>query len=63
MKFPGKMMLSELYASPVTQAAFDAVLGRWSLIYVANVADVLARLREALVPGGRIAVTAWAPPS
>ena len=42
--------------------AFDAVLGRWSLIYVANVADVLARLRETLVPGGRIAVTAWAPP-
>jgi ubiquinone/menaquinone biosynthesis C-methylase UbiE len=41
--------------------AFDAVLGRWSLIYVADVAAVLARLREALVPGGRIAVAAWAP--
>jgi hypothetical protein len=42
--------------------AFDAVLGRWSLIYVADVAGVLARLREALVPGGRIAIAAWAPP-
>jgi enediyne biosynthesis protein CalE5 len=42
--------------------AFDAVLGRWSLIYVPDVAGVLARLREVLVPHGRIAVTAWAPP-
>jgi enediyne biosynthesis protein CalE5 len=41
---------------------FDAVLGRWSLIYVADVAAVLARLRAALAPGGRIALAAWAPP-
>jgi ubiquinone/menaquinone biosynthesis C-methylase UbiE len=43
--------------------AFDAVLGRWSLIYVADVAGVLRRLREVLVPGGRIAMAAWAPPA
>jgi ubiquinone/menaquinone biosynthesis C-methylase UbiE len=42
--------------------SFDAVLGRWSLIYVADVAGVLRRLREALVPGGWIAMAAWAPP-
>jgi SAM-dependent methyltransferase len=42
--------------------SFDAVLGRWSLIYVADVGAALARLRWALVPGGRIAVAAWAPP-
>jgi ubiquinone/menaquinone biosynthesis C-methylase UbiE len=42
--------------------AFDAVLGRWSLIYVTDVAGVLARLRDTLVPGGRIALAAWAPP-
>jgi len=42
--------------------AFDAVLGRWSLIYVRDVDTVLARLRETIVPGGRIAVAAWAPP-
>jgi ubiquinone/menaquinone biosynthesis C-methylase UbiE len=41
---------------------FDAVLGRWSLIYVADVAAVLRRLRETLVPGGHIALAAWAPP-
>src|SRR4030095_13038033 len=38
------------------------VLGRWSLIYLEDVPRVLERLRGALVPGGRIAVTAWAPP-
>src|SRR5439155_18149037 len=43
--------------------AWDAVLGRWSLIYVADVGRVLGRLRDALVPGGRIAVAAWAPPN
>jgi len=42
--------------------AFDVVLGRWSLIYLEDVVGTLARLRDALVPGGRIAVAAWAPP-
>jgi ubiquinone/menaquinone biosynthesis C-methylase UbiE len=42
--------------------AFDAVLGRWSLIYLADVAGALDRLRETLVPEGRIALAAWAPP-
>jgi ubiquinone/menaquinone biosynthesis C-methylase UbiE len=40
----------------------DAVLGRWSLIYVADVSATLRRLRDALAPGGRIAIAAWAPP-
>src|SRR5262249_1324210 len=43
-------------------AAFDVVLGRWSLIYLEDVPRALERLRVALVPGGRIAITAWAPP-
>jgi ubiquinone/menaquinone biosynthesis C-methylase UbiE len=42
--------------------SFEAVLGRWSLNYVADLPATLARLRAALVPGGRIAVSAWAPP-
>lgn len=41
---------------------FNAVLGRWSLIYVADVHETLVRLRSTLRAGGRIAVTAWAPP-
>jgi enediyne biosynthesis protein CalE5 len=44
------------------EASFDAVLGRWSLIYLEDVPRVLERLRRCLVPGGRIAITAWAPP-
>src|SRR5882672_1358991 len=40
----------------------DAVLGRWSLIYVADAPAALRRLRESLAPGGRIAVAGWAPP-
>src|SRR6059058_1001323 len=44
-------------------ASFDAVLARWSLIYLDAVSGALARLRRALGAGGRIAVTAWAPPA
>jgi SAM-dependent methyltransferase len=43
-------------------AAFDAVLGRWSVIYMDDALGALTRLRAALAPGGRIAITAWAPP-
>jgi ubiquinone/menaquinone biosynthesis C-methylase UbiE len=58
---------AEFRVDDVTTAAlpatdFDVVLGRWSLIYLEDVPRVLERLRSALVPGGRIAVTAWAPP-
>jgi SAM-dependent methyltransferase len=57
---------AEFRVEDVTTAAlraeFDVVLGRWSLIYLEDVPRVLERLRGALVPGGRIAVTAWAPP-
>ena len=52
--------VSTLEAPP---ASFDAVLARWSLIYVDDVAGALARLRHTLQAGGRIAVTAWAPPA
>ena len=47
----------------VPAASFDAVLARWSLIYLDAVSGALARLRRALGAGGRIAVTAWAPPA
>jgi len=43
-------------------AAFDVVLGRWSVIYMADVPAVLRRLHATLAPEGRIAVSAWAPP-
>jgi ubiquinone/menaquinone biosynthesis C-methylase UbiE len=53
--------VGDVAAIDLPPASFDAVIGRWSLIYVSDVAGALARLREVLVPGGRIAITAWAP--
>ena len=44
------------------RGAFDAVFGRWSVIYMDDARGALTRLRDVLAPGGRIAVTAWAPP-
>lgn len=52
----------DIATMPLSDEGFDAVIARWSLIYVDDVPGVLARLRAALVPGGRIAVSAWAPP-
>ncbi len=54
--------VEDVAAAALPAAGFDAVIGRWSLIYLDDVAGVLERLRAALVPGGRIAITAWAPP-
>jgi len=54
--------VEDVTAVALPEAGFDVVLGRWSLIYLDDVAGVLDRLRAALVPGGRIAITAWAPP-
>lgn len=54
--------VDDVTTAALPEAEFDVVLGRWSLIYLEDVPRVLARLRGALVPGGRIAVTAWAPP-
>jgi len=58
---------AEFHVLDVTTAelpenAYHAVLARWSLADLDDVPLVLAKLRRALVPAGRIAVTAWAPP-
>jgi SAM-dependent methyltransferase len=53
--------VADVTTAALPESEFDVVLGRWSLIYLEDVPRVLARLRTALVPGGRIAVTAWAP--
>jgi ubiquinone/menaquinone biosynthesis C-methylase UbiE len=53
---------ADIAALDLAPESFDVVLARWSLIYVADVASALGRLRRALVPGGRIALVAWAPP-
>ncbi|MCB9849084.1 MAG: methyltransferase domain-containing protein [Phycisphaerales bacterium] len=42
--------------------SFDAAVGRFSIIFFPDVAAGLGRLRDALKPGGRIAVSTWTPP-
>jgi len=56
-----EFVAGDVTTMPLPAPAFDVVLGRWSLIYLDDVVGVLTRLRGALVPGGRIAVAAWAP--
>jgi SAM-dependent methyltransferase len=53
---------ADVAALDIPSGSFDAVLARWSLIYLDDVRAALEKLRRALQPGGRIAVTAWAPP-
>jgi SAM-dependent methyltransferase len=57
-----KFKAADVNTVELADASLDAVLARWSVIYVEDVQGVLARLRKALVPGGSIALTAWAPP-
>src|SRR5262245_32831389 len=56
----------EFRRADVTSAAlepehYDVVLGRFSVAYLADPVAALKRLQSALVPGGRIAITGWAP--
>jgi SAM-dependent methyltransferase len=43
--------------------AFDAVLSRWGLMFLPDLPGTLRRMREVLVPGGRIAAAVWSSPS
>ena len=52
---------ADITTMDLAPGGFDVVLGRWSVIYLHDVVGTLARLREALATGGRIAVSAWAP--
>lgn len=45
------------------ELAFDAVLSRWGLMLMPDLAGTLGRLRLALKPGGRLAAATWAEPS
>lgn len=42
-------------------ASFDAIVGRWSLIFCEDVIGQLRRLRGWLRPGGRLAMSTWTP--
>ena len=42
--------------------SFDAVLARWSLMFVDDPAAVFARLHSLVRPGGRFVAAVWGPP-
>lgn len=45
-----------------SDAAYDAVLCRWGLMFVDGLDAVLAGLHQCLVPGGCLVATVWGPP-
>lgn len=57
-----EFVAADVRTMPLAANTFDVVLGRWSLTFLPEAPAVLARLRDALVAGGRIAVAGWAPP-
>ncbi len=44
-----------------TRGLFDAVVGRFSLMFLIDVAAGLKRIRDLVRPGGRVAFSVWAP--
>ena len=44
------------------EASFNAVLCRWGLMFLPNLADALTGMRRLLAPGGRLAATVWGEP-
>lgn len=44
------------------EGEFDAVLSRFGLMFFPDLAEALARMRRALVPGGRLAAAVWPQP-
>lgn len=44
------------------EGPFDAVLSRWGVMFFGDVPGFLARARQLLRPGGRLAVAVWASP-
>ncbi len=45
------------------KSSFDAVLSRWGLMFLPNLASALTAIRDLLVPGGRFAAAVWPAPS
>jgi ubiquinone/menaquinone biosynthesis C-methylase UbiE len=42
---------------------FDAVLSRWGLMFLPNLQSALDRIRQMLVPNGRLSAAVWSAPS
>ncbi len=46
-------------ALDLPENSFDAILSRWGLMFLPDLAGALARMRKLLVPGGRLAASVW----
>jgi len=44
-------------------SSFNAVLSRWGLMFLPSLPGALGRIRELLVPGGRLAAAVWSTPA
>ncbi|MFQ6016999.1 MAG: class I SAM-dependent methyltransferase [Kiloniellaceae bacterium] len=53
-------MDAEMLEAP--EAAFDAVLCRWGLMFIADLEATLAAIQGCLAPGGRFVAAVWGPP-
>jgi SAM-dependent methyltransferase len=51
--------VGDLAALPVPDGSIDVAVSSFGLIFASNPVDALAELRRVLVPGGRLAFTAW----
>ena len=54
--------IMDAQALDLPEAEFDAVLCRWGLMFMTELEGVLAGLRRALAPGGRLVAAIWGPP-
>ena len=45
------------------ERSFDAILSRWGLMFLPDLAGALTRMRRLLKPGGRLAASVWGPPA
>jgi SAM-dependent methyltransferase len=52
----------ESLSSSLPDSNFDAILSRWGFMFLPNLSAALASMRQALLPGGRIAAAVWSTP-
>jgi ubiquinone/menaquinone biosynthesis C-methylase UbiE len=45
------------------KSSFNAVLSRWGLMFLPNLSGALGRIKELLVPDGRLAAAVWSTPA
>src|SRR5918994_3386527 len=53
---------SDAAALDFPKSTFDAALSRWGIIFEPDGEEAVARVREFLKPGGRMAISSWGPP-